>query len=66
VLLTKATRDLVEGCLGGPLWLKRLGEFRLRDLVEPELIYQDPGSASRRRWPPSGTGPLAAPSRPEP
>ena len=40
VLLTKATRDLVDGRLGSGLGLKRLGEFRLRDLVEPELIYQ--------------------------
>jgi predicted ATPase/class 3 adenylate cyclase len=40
VLVTQATRDLVEGGLGGGLGLKRLGEFRLRDLTEPELIYQ--------------------------
>jgi len=40
VLLTKATRDLVAGRLGGGFELKRLGEFRLRDLVEPELIFQ--------------------------
>jgi predicted ATPase/class 3 adenylate cyclase len=40
VLLTKATRDLVSGRLGGGFGLKRLGEFRLRDLAEPELIFQ--------------------------
>jgi predicted ATPase len=40
VLLTKATRDLVAGRLGTGLGLKRLGEFRLRDLVAPELIFQ--------------------------
>jgi predicted ATPase/class 3 adenylate cyclase len=40
VLLTKATSDLVVGRLGGGFGLKRLGEFRLRDLAEPELIYQ--------------------------
>jgi predicted ATPase/class 3 adenylate cyclase len=40
VLLTKATRDLVEGRLGNGLALKRLGAFRLRDLAAPELIYQ--------------------------
>src|SRR3954451_6882373 len=40
VLLTKTTRDLVEGRLGGGLGLRRLGEFRLRDLSEPELVYQ--------------------------
>ena len=40
VLLTSATRDLVGGRLGGGFGLKRLGEFRLRDLAEPELIYQ--------------------------
>jgi hypothetical protein len=48
VLLTKTTCDLVEGRLGGGLALKRLGEFRLRDLAEPELIYQltHPGLAT--------------------
>ena len=40
VLVTKVTRDLVEGRLGSGLGLTRLGEFRLRDLAEPELIYQ--------------------------
>src|SRR5690242_7982228 len=40
VLVTKATRDLVAGRLGSGFGLKRLGEFRLRDLAEPELIYQ--------------------------
>ena len=40
VLLTKTTHDLVGGRLHGGLGLKELGEFRLRDLAEPELIYQ--------------------------
>jgi class 3 adenylate cyclase len=40
VLVTKATRDLVDGRLSSGLGLKRLGEFRLRDLAEPELIFQ--------------------------
>jgi predicted ATPase/class 3 adenylate cyclase len=40
VLLTNTTRGLVEGRLGGGFGLRRLGEFRLRDLAEPELIYQ--------------------------
>src|SRR5207247_6581824 len=40
VLVTRATRDLTAGRLGGGFGLKRLGEFRLRDLAEPELIYQ--------------------------
>jgi predicted ATPase/class 3 adenylate cyclase len=40
VLLTRTTRDLVGGRLGSEFGLKRLGEFRLRDLAEPELIYQ--------------------------
>jgi hypothetical protein len=40
VLVTKTTRDLVQGRLDGGFGLKRLGEFRLRDLAEPELIYQ--------------------------
>src|SRR6266487_4435532 len=40
VLVTKTTRDLVGGRLGGGFGLKRLGAFQLRDLAEPELIYQ--------------------------
>jgi predicted ATPase/class 3 adenylate cyclase len=40
VLLTKATSDLVAGRLGGGFGLKELGEFRLRDLAGPELIFQ--------------------------
>ena len=40
VLLTKATSDLVAGRLGGGFGLKRLGDFRLRDLAAPELIFQ--------------------------
>jgi predicted ATPase/class 3 adenylate cyclase len=40
VLVTEATRDLAGGRLGGGFGLKRLGKFRLRDLAEPELIYQ--------------------------
>jgi predicted ATPase/class 3 adenylate cyclase len=40
VLVTKTTHDLAGGRLGGGFGLKRLGEFRLRDLTEPELIYQ--------------------------
>jgi predicted ATPase/class 3 adenylate cyclase len=40
VLLTKATSELVAARLGGGFGLKPLGEFRLRDLAEPELIFQ--------------------------
>ncbi len=40
VLVTQTTRDLVGGRLGGGFGLKRLGAFQLRDLAEPELIYQ--------------------------
>ena len=40
VLVTKTTRDLVQGRLGGGFGLRRLGELQLRDLAEPELIYQ--------------------------
>src|SRR5207245_1915426 len=40
VVLTQTTRGLVAGRLGGGFGLRRLGEFRLRDLAEPELIYQ--------------------------
>src|SRR5262249_25781772 len=37
---TKTTRDLTGGGVGGGFCLKRLGEFRLRGLAEPEVIYQ--------------------------
>jgi predicted ATPase/class 3 adenylate cyclase len=40
VLLTKVTSDLVAGRLGGGFGLKELGEFRLRDLAGPEVIFQ--------------------------
>jgi predicted ATPase/class 3 adenylate cyclase len=40
VLVTQATRDLAGRYLGGGFGLRRLGEFRLRDLAEPEVIYQ--------------------------
>lgn len=40
VLVTKATCDLAGGRRGGGFGLKPLGEFRLRDLAETELIYQ--------------------------
>jgi class 3 adenylate cyclase len=40
VLLTRATSDLVADRLGSGFQLKELGEFRLRDLADPELIYQ--------------------------
>ncbi|MGN6176060.1 MAG: DUF4062 domain-containing protein, partial [Streptosporangiaceae bacterium] len=40
VLVTKTTRDLAGERFGTGFGLKRLGEFRLRDLTEPELIYQ--------------------------
>ncbi len=40
VLLTKTTRDLVAGRLGSGFGLKELGDFRLRDLAGPEVIYQ--------------------------
>jgi predicted ATPase/class 3 adenylate cyclase len=40
VLITQATCDLVGGGLGSGFGLKRLGQFRLRDLSQPELIYQ--------------------------
>ena len=41
VLLTRQ-RDLVAGRLGSGFGLKELGEFRLRDLAAPELIFQLP------------------------
>src|SRR5207248_3044750 len=55
VLATKTTRDLVAGRLGGGFGLKRLGEFRLRDLAEPELIYQLTHADLSARFPPIRT-----------
>jgi predicted ATPase len=40
VLFTRTTREVVGGGLGGGFGMKRLGAFRLRDLAEPEIIYQ--------------------------
>jgi len=56
VLTTKTTRDLVAGRLGGGFGLKRLGEFRLRDLAEPELIYQLTHADLPADFPPIRTG----------
>src|SRR5215212_5489966 len=55
VLLTKATRDLVAGYLGSGFGLKRLGEFRLRDLAGPEVIYQLIHAELPADFPPLGT-----------
>jgi predicted ATPase/class 3 adenylate cyclase len=56
VLITKTTRDLVAGRLGGGFGLTRLGEFRLRDLAEPELIYQLTHADLPAGFPPIHTG----------
>jgi predicted ATPase/class 3 adenylate cyclase len=55
VLVTKTTRDLVDGRLGGGFGLKRLGEFRLRDLSQPELIYQLTHAGLPAEFPPIRT-----------
>src|SRR5215217_4726413 len=55
VLLTKATRDLVAGYLGSGFGLKELGEFRLRDLAGPEVIYQLTHPELPADFPPLGT-----------
>jgi predicted ATPase/class 3 adenylate cyclase len=55
VLVTKTTRDLVEGRLGGGFGLRRLGEFRLRDLAEPELLYQLTHAGLPAGFPPVAT-----------
>ena len=55
VLLTRATRALVDGWLGGGFGLARLGEFQLRDLAEPELIYQLTHAEIPARFPPLKT-----------
>src|SRR5215475_7300506 len=66
VLVTQATRDLVEGRLGSGFGLKKLGEFRLRDLAEPELIYQLTHADLPAGFPPirtrSGRGPRPLPA----
>jgi predicted ATPase/class 3 adenylate cyclase len=55
VLLTKATSDLVAGGLGSGFGLKELGEFRLRDLAAPELIFQLTHAELPADFPPIGT-----------
>ena len=55
VLLTKATRDLVAGHLGGGFGLKELGEFRLRDLAITEPIFQLIHPELPMDFPPIGT-----------
>ncbi len=55
VLVTKATHDLVAGRLGGGFELRELGAFRLRDLAEPELIYQLTHPDLPVEFPPIGT-----------
>jgi predicted ATPase/class 3 adenylate cyclase len=66
VLVTQATRDLVEGRLGSGFGLKKLGEFRLRDLAEPELIYQLTHADLPAGFPPirtrAGRGPRPLPA----
>src|SRR5499426_3062030 len=66
VLVTQTTRDLVEGRLGGGFGLRRLGEFRLRDLAEPELIYQLTHADLPADFPPirtvAGRGPRPLPT----
>jgi predicted ATPase/class 3 adenylate cyclase len=68
VLVTGATRDLVEGRLGGGFGLTRLGEFRLRDLAGPELIYQLTHADLPAGFPPirtvAGRGPRPLPVDP--
>jgi predicted ATPase/class 3 adenylate cyclase len=68
VLLTHATRDLVEGRLGGGFGLRELGEFRLRDLAEPELLYQLTHADLPAGFPPvrtvAGRGPRPLPVDP--
>jgi len=55
VLVTKATSDLAGHGLGSGFGLKRLGEFRLRDLAQPELIYQLTHASLRAEFPPIRT-----------
>src|SRR5215510_1192069 len=55
VLVTQATRDLTVGRVGGGFGLKRLGEFRPRDLAEPELIYQLTHAGLPAGFPPPNT-----------
>src|SRR5256714_975696 len=52
VLVTKTTRDLAGGRLGGGFDLKRLGGVRLRDLAAPQPIYQLPHARLPAEFPP--------------
>jgi len=55
VLVTQATRGLAGEGLRGGFGLRRLGEFRLRDLADPELIYQLTHADLRADFPPINT-----------
>src|SRR5262249_56732433 len=70
VLLTKTTRDLVAGRLAGGFGLRSLGEFRLRDLAGPELLYQLTHAGLPAGFPPirtaAGSGPPPPPPAPPP
>ena len=60
VLLSKATQGLVAGALAGGLVLRELGEFRLKDLEQPETLFQLSGPGLADEFPPLRT--LDAPS----
>lgn len=40
IVLSLATRELIHHGLSGGMWLKDLGEHRLKDLLRPERIFQ--------------------------
>ena len=52
ILVSEATRGLVEGHLGNGVELLALGEHELRDLARPEPLYQVVADGLEREFPP--------------
>ena len=52
VIVSEATRGLVEGHLGGAVQLLALGEHRFRDLARPESLYQVVADGLETAFPP--------------
>jgi class 3 adenylate cyclase len=55
VLLSDATRALVERCLPGGTKLRNLGRHRLKDIVHPEHLYDMEIDGLRAEFPPPRT-----------
>jgi class 3 adenylate cyclase len=65
VLLSSATRELVEDDLPDGVYLRDLGSYRLKDIDRPERISQVAAEGLQLEFPPlRGAEPVAAPAPP--